>query len=442
MNKGLMQNIAIALLLISSLVLLSIRFELFIVSDTTNVSALANRSALRYSIRPNTIIYDLGAENSTKISDKNGLYYLDLMRVIEDSIKNKISVDPVLKTDYREKKASKNIQLIFEPAVDQRLLYGSLFLEDGSIGDFDKIREILIPQTYDTAIYLVTADERYFAIKNSSLNTTSNFDSFSDLGSKKYYSISERFPEFTDNDVLISDEARLPSYVTESMFNEENIELVVKSILGSKYDFANRISEIDGSMIVTYDYGREIIKISPEDKLFYYNKDAESNRKRMSMTDAVATGMKMIGEIVHDQANYVVDHIQEYRDENNVGYEISLSRRLEGVRISLKNDQSPIKIVVINGKVYSLEGIFRTPVVKVDNDLSFGENAVLLMLEQNFDHIQKLEPFANTSELFDKIHSVEYGYVYSSDYNYIACYRMVIGKKTFFFKISDAGVIV
>ncbi|MDO4711810.1 MAG: hypothetical protein Q4A75_07500 [Peptostreptococcaceae bacterium] len=442
MNKGSMQNVTIILLVMLSLVLLSIRFELFIVTGAANSGTLSSRSTLKYSVRPNTIIFDLGAENSTKILDKNGFYYLELSRILEDSIKNKISVEPVLRTDHREKRTSKNIQLIFEPAIDQRLLYGSLFLEDGSIGDFDKIREIIIPQNYDTSIYLETEDDRYFEIKNTSLNTMANFDSFIGPGSKKYYSISERFPEFTDNHVLISDEARLPSYVTVSMFNDENTEQAIRGILGSKYDLANRIAEIDGSIIVTYDYGREIIKISPEGKLFYFNKDAGSNRKRMSVSDAVSVAMNMVSEIVHDQANYVVEHIAEYRDEKNVGYEVSLSRRLDGIRVSFKNDEAAIKMVVINGKVYSMEGIFRVPTIEVDNNLAFSENAVLLILEQNYDHIQKLEPFANTGELFDKIHSVEYSYVYSSDYNYIACYRMVIGKTTFFFKISDAEVIV
>lgn len=441
MNKGLMQNIAIFLLLLSSLILLSVRFELLIITPTTSGNVLSNRSAINYSVRPNTIILNMGVENSTKISDKNGLYYREISRVLEESIRTRNSVESFTQNNYREKKVSKNIQLIFEPAIDQRLLYGSLFLEDGIFGDFGRIQEILIPQTQDTSIYLKSDDDRYMEIKNSTSNAIAGFQNFSDISYKKYYSIGERFPEFTDNDVLISDEARLSSYVTKPMFDEENADEAIRALLGTRYDFANRISEIDGSTIATYDYGREIVKISPEGKIFYYNKEAKSDRRRTSISEAGRLATSLVNAVVQEQSSYVVEDIKDYKEEAHSGYELYLSQRLEGVRVSLKNDRPSVKVVVINGKVYSMEGIFRIPSVEVDNNLAFGENAVLLMLEQNFEYIKKAEPFESVGELFDKIRSVEYAYIYSADYNYIACYRMLIGNKVFFFKISDAEVV-
>ena len=319
---------------------------------------------------------------------------------------------------------------------------GVFFLEDGSIGEFTDIYEILIPQTYDTSIYIKTGENRNYKIENPQINTLPNFDSLANLGYTKYYSLSDRFPELTISDVPISDEAHLPSYVTTSMFNDGNIDSAIRAVLGSKYDVANKISEIDGSTIVTYDFGREIIKISPEGKVFYYNKDAESGKKRTSKSDAMSVAMQFVDALSVDEASYVVEKVKEYKSEHHTGYEVSVTRRIDGIRVSLKDDEAFIKVVVINNRVYSLEGIFRTPTIPVDNSLSFGENAIVLILENNLDYIKKKEPFKSTSELFDKIYSVEYAYTYSKDYNYIACYRMVIGKTTFFFKIEDAEVIL
>ncbi|MDO5095272.1 MAG: hypothetical protein Q4D65_01825 [Peptostreptococcaceae bacterium] len=442
MNKGRIQNILIFLLVSSSLILLSIRFELFVSTDTSTVTTLDNKSVLRYSVRPNSIILRLGTGNSTKILDKGGFYYADVARVLEEAIQQKTAIVPLHEAEYREQKKSRSIQLNFEPAIDQRLLYGSLFLEDGSIGEFKDIYEILIPQTYDTSIYIKTNDNRNYRIENPQINTLPNFDSLVNLGYTKYYSLSDRFPELTISDVPISDEAHLPSYVTTSMFNENNTDNAIRAVLGSKYDVANKISEIDGSTIVTYDFGREIIKISPEGKVFYYNKDAESGKKRTSKSDAMSIAMQFVDALSVDEASYVVEKVSEYKSDHHTGYEVSVTRRIDGIRVSLKDDKAFIKVVVINNRVYSLEGIFRTPTIPVDNSLSFGENAIVLILENNLDYIKQKEPFKSTSELFDKIHSVEYAYTYSKDYNYIACYRMVIGKTTFFFKIEDAEVIL
>ena len=441
MNKGLVQNITIFLLILMSLILLSIRFELFITTGVSSGSIADTSVSLPYSVRPNSIVLRSGAENAIKLIDTNGVYYLEVAKVLEGSLRSRTALEDVSKEEYRKKKEEKSIQLNFEPAINQRLLYGSLFLEDGYFGDFGKIRQILVPQNYDTSIYFETEDERTIEVKNPTINAVSSFENFGSLSHRKYYSISERFPEITDNDVLISDEARLSSFVTESMFNEENIDAALRAVLGSRYDFANKISEIDGSTIVTYDYGREIIKISPQGKVFYYNKDAELNTKRTTATEAVALAMSLVNAISQEQASYVVEDIESYKEGNKTGFALKISRRMDGIRVSLKNDVPAISVVVINGKVYSMEGIFRTTRVEVDNNLAFGENAVLLMLEQNYDHIQGREPFNTTSELFDMIQSVEYAYVYSHDYNMIACYRMVIGETTFFFKIENAEMM-
>ncbi len=140
MNKGLIQNIVIVVLLATSLLLISIRFELFVASGSAGAVTSENKTALRYSVMPGSITLRLGPENAVKIVDKSGFYYMEISRVLEESIGSRTETLPITASDYRTKKESKGIQLNFDPAIDHRLLYGSLFLEDGSLGSFDKIK--------------------------------------------------------------------------------------------------------------------------------------------------------------------------------------------------------------------------------------------------------------------------------------------------------------
>lgn len=442
MNKGFMQTFAIILLILSSLLLLSIRFEIFILSGIRDVSFISDKSALRYSVRPESIVIRSGQENSTKLIDKNGLYYMDIYNVLGNALKKKHRIEKINLSEYRAMKDSKSIIMNFDPAIDQRLLYGSLFLQDGTIGEIDTIKEIILPQNNKASIYIQGADLSCYEIKTSIISTLQNFENWSlGSGQSKYYTIGERFPQYTDNDVLISDEVRLSSYVTEPLFDEDSINAILRNIFGSKYDYSNRISETDGSLILNYDYGREIIKVSPEGKVYYKNQTALANSKRTSLTEASSAAMGFLSALTGDRNNYVIEEVKEIKQEDSVGYEFGLSLRENGIRLSLKNDQPPIKIAIVNGKVLSMEGIFRKTTIAVDNNLAFGENAILYLLEQNIDYIRSKEPFETAADLFQKINSVEYAYIYSENYNYIACIKIKIENTTFFFKISDAQVV-
>ena len=445
MNKGFMQTFAIILLVLSSLILLSIRFEVFMMSGPTGAGLITEPSALRYSVRPESITIRAGSENSTKLVDKTGLYYMEISKALEASLNQGKGLKEITQSEYRAIKDSKSIIISFEPAIDQRLLYGSLFWRDGMIGEMNNIREIILPQSYNTSVYFGAENDRYYAVETGIPGTVQNFESWSSaggLGQSRYYTIGERFPEYTDNDVLISDEVRLSSYVTESLFKGENMGGRLRTIFGSKYDYANRISETDGSVVLNYDYGREIIKITKEGKVFYQNEDALANSRRTSLTEASSVAMSFISALTGDKTNYVIENASDRKIGDSIGYDFEFGIKENGVRLSFKNDKPSIKLTIVNGKVLSMEGLFRKGTIAVDNNLAFGENAVLYLLEQNLDYIRSKEPFETPNELFDKINSVEYAYIYSENYNYISCYKMTIGNTTFFFKISDAKVVI
>ena len=169
MNKNQLRNSAIIFLLISSIVLLSVRFELFVSPSSvtaTTFDAVGVEGILKSSVRPTSIIIRYGTNNVTKLVDKDGFYYQEARIVLRDSLGDITGISEIPEEEYRETKISKSIQLDFEPAVNQRLLYGSLFLEDGSFGDFENIREVLMPLANDPSIYIRTSDGKFFRINN------------------------------------------------------------------------------------------------------------------------------------------------------------------------------------------------------------------------------------------------------------------------------------
>lgn len=441
MNKEHVQNLAILFLVLSSLVLLSIRFELFMMTGAEAQTVIADPAALRSFVRPESIAIRSGAENTIKVSDRSGDYYAEISEVLGPAIAQRTGIKEITRSEYRAASSGKSLLLQFAPVVDERLLYGSLFWREGTIGDVGSIKEIVMAQSGTPAVYIRTDQDSYYALATNATTQVASFDAWSASGRSRYYTIAERFPSSSDSDVLIADEVRLPSYTTASLFSNEQIAERLRSIFGAKYDYANRISEADGSLVLNYDYGRELIKITKDGKVFYHNEDARALRKRTSLPEASAAAMRFIEALTQDKSSYVIERATEKSFDGGIGYEFEIGVRANGVRVSLKNDMSSIRISVLNGTVLSMEGLFRKISLTVDNNLAFDQNAMLYLIEQNIDYIRERESFADLSALLQKIRSAEYAYLYAEDYSYTSCYKMVIGETTFFFRIADAQVV-
>lgn len=439
MNKNLVQNICIIVLIFTSLLLLSIRFELLFFVKNQNSNVVIDKSKIEYLARPNSIIVRFGNENTRKIFDKNGIYYRDVAKVLKMSLSSINEIKEIDAVEYKSKKTLKGIQLNFSPEINQRLLYGSLFLTEGSIGDFVEISEIVIPQA-DTGSLYFYADEKYYEIKNQNKSMLINYEKFNDFGVSNYYSLLERFPELTDNDVLIAEEIRLNEINTIATFGEDNIDILGRSILGNKYDFSNRLYNTDGSSVIDYDYGKETVKIMPDGKVFYSNIISDEKVK-MDEIEASSIAIDFVSKVLKDNATITIESIDKFDKDGILSYEIYISQRYDGIRLSNKKDESTIKVVVENKKVKSMEGIFVNIIKEEEKSLVFSENAVLYILEKNYDYIKSKEPFKDTRDLLNKIKNAEYGYVYDDNGDFLACYKIIIGNNIFFFNIENAEVI-
>lgn len=439
MNKDNAGNVIFILLVFSSLILLSIRFEFFIEKNESRIASSYDNSIVEYSVTPTSIVWRLGIEDTKKILDKNELYYVEIAKSLKSSISTKTDIVGISEDFYKNKKSSKSIQLNFEPEINQRLLYRSLFLEEGEIGNFEEISEILIPQIQESSIYFKTNDG-YYEMKKSSSNNISSFENFSNLATGNYYSLKERFPVYTNNDVLISDSLKLESYKITPVITEKNIDEIGRIILGLKYDFANKIAEIDGSFIITYDYGREIIKVRPDGKVYYKGSISET-KSNISDIQAQAMALGVVSQITKEKLFLSVEDVFKYQRDGNTFYDVLINQKIDGVRVSLNNDKPTIKVTIANGKIYILEAIF----VGIDKDnqsvTSTSDNGVIYLIEKNLEYINQKEPFDNTLELFDKIKSAEYAYVYEKESKLISCYKMIIGDSVFFFRIDNAEVV-
>ena len=445
MNKNQLRNSAIIFLLISSIVLLSVRFELFVSPSSvtaTTFDAVGVEGILKSSVRPTSIIIRYGTNNVTKLVDKDGFYYQEARIVLRDSLSDITGISEIPEEEYRETKISKSIQLDFEPAVNQRLLYGSLFLEDGSFGDFENIREVLMPLANDTSIYIMTSDGKFFRINNKAINYMPYVDNLSKLKYAKYYSLEELFD--SSSDVLISDGAiSIPGYITASPFNEENSGPVSRSVFSSRYDFANRIQELDGTTITSNDYGRELLKISPDGRVLYSNTDALSNPVKTSMTSSLVIAYLFLDKFNLNNDVYTVEDVRDFTENGTNGYTFLLAPRIDGLRACLKNEDINTEISVVNGRVYSFSGLFRTYEENTEESSKAADEYVfsaLDVLNINYDSIKSLVGFKDSIELFDRISLIDVVYVYDDELNYVPAYKMIIGGKIFYFSTLSGEV--
>lgn len=435
---------AIAMLFVSSIVLLSIRFELFVspsTNTTTKFDAVGVEGILKSSVRPSSITVRYGTNNVTKLVDKEGFYYQEARSVLRDSLTDITGISEITSAEYYEFKDSKNIQLDFEPAIDQRLLYGSLFLEDGSFGDFMKIREIFIPLVNDTSIYFKTSDEKIYRFKNKIINYMPYVDNLSRIKYSKYYSLGELFN--STSQVLISDSGmNIPSYNTVSAFNDANISDVIRSVFSTRYDFANKISELDGTSIISYDYGRELLKIAPDGMVSYLNSDALSNPVNTSMSNSLVIAYSFIDKFNSNDDTYVVEDVRDFIKDDARGYTFSFAPRIDGLRACLNPVISNTEVSVVNGNIYSCTGIFRTFNSKDSVDDAGGTSALSALdaLNNNFDQIKARVDFKDSVDLFNKISLIDIVYVYDAILNYTPAYKMIIDKQTFFFGIKNGEV--
>ncbi|MGB5824104.1 MAG: hypothetical protein WBH44_08495 [Proteocatella sp.] len=444
MNKNQLRNMAIAMLFVSSIVLLSIRFELFVSpsNSTDNAfDAVGVEGILKSSIRPSSIIVRYGTNNVTKLVDKEGFYYQEARSVLQDSLKNITEITEIKYGEYHDLKDSKSIQLDFEPTIDQRLLYGSLFLEDGSFGDFAKIREIFIPLVNDTSIYFKTSDEKFYRLKNKTINYMPYVDNLSAIKYSKYYSLGELFD--STSEVLISDSGvSMSSYSTVSAFNDSNLSEVIRSVFSTRYDFANKISELDGTSIISYDYGRELLKIAPDGRVSYSNSDALSNPVKTSMTSSLVIAYSFIEKFNLNNDTYVVEDVRDFIKDDAKGFTFVFAPRIDGLRACLDPVISNTEISVVNGKIYSFNSIFRFFDAAQSGGSDTGEAplSALDALNNNFNRIKARVDFADSIDLFNKISLIDLVYVYDKELNYIPAYKMIIDQQIFFFGIKNGEV--
>lgn len=446
MNENQLRNTAIIFLLISSIVLLSIRFELFVsssINTATTFDAVGVEGILKSSVRPTSIVIRYGTNNVTKLVDKDGFYYQEARVVLRDSLKDITGISEILEDEYRQTKISKSIQLNFEPTVNQRLLYGSLFLEDGSFGDFENIKEILMPLVNDTSIYVMTDDGKFFRLKNKTINYMPYVDNLSKLRYAKYYSLGELFD--SSSDVLISySEINIPSYKTTSSFNEENSGPISRSVFSSRYDFANRIQELDGTVITSNDYGRELLKMSPDGRVTYKNTDVLNNPVKTSMTSSLVIASLFLDKFNVNNDVYVVEDVENFSENGANGYTFVFAPRIDGLRACFVNDQTNTEISVVNGKIYNFNGIFRSydnHGEKLPDDPDTFVFSALDVLNQNYSHIKSIVDFKDNRELFDRISLIDIVYSYDKDLDYVPAYKMVIAGKTFYFSTLSGEVL-
>ena len=140
---------------------------------------------------------------------------------------------------------------------------------------------------------------------------------------------------------------------------------------------------------------------------------------------------------------YTVEDVRDFTENGTNGYTFLLAPRIDGLRACLKNEDINTEISVVNGRVYSFSGLFRTYDESTEESSEAADEYVfsaLDVLDINYDHIKSLVGFKDSIELFDRISLIDVVYVYDDELNYVPAYKMIIGGKIFYFSTLSGEV--
>ncbi len=432
-NKEKIKSAVLITMILMSVALIFLKFDflqLFNLYQNSPYSySLSLEEALQSTIRPKEVIIRFGGNNNTKIISGSQRYYNQTRNALKQALSGALSIEEVNEEMYLKSQSSKSLELGFT-ALNGKLLSRSFFLESSLIDDISDIKNILVPLIDESAIYIKSSDKVY-RLETASLLSLETVDSLENSKYVKYYSLNYLFGS-TSRELVPSDEPdiNVQTYDTISSMDSQSAEEIAKAVLKERYDFANRIVETDGSNIYTYNYGQEVLKISPNGYIQYLNEEFSS--KDAGIEQASLAAIDFMQKLGIDLKTLAYEKSIPLKIQGRNAYKVIFSNTADDLRIIASNEKYDLSAVVVGEKIYSFTGIKRT---MLPYDLSRNKNIITPFeaLETEYSSLSETLSVKSGVELFDKIGDIELLYFMDSNYAYIPCWKIIIADKVYIF---------
>ena len=432
-NKEKMKSALLITMILMSVALIFLKFDfvqLFnLYQSSPYTYSLSLEEALQSTIRPKEVIIRFGGNNNTKIITASQRYYNQTRSTLKQALADALSIEEVNEEAYLKSQSSKSLELGFT-ALHGKLLSRSFFLESSFIDEITDIKSILVPLIDESAIYIKSSGKIY-RIQTAAQLSLQTVDSLENSKYVKYYSLNYLFGS-TSQELVPSDspDINVQTYDTISSLEAQSAEEIGKAVLKERYDFANRVVETDGSNIYTYNYGQEVLKISPNGYIRYLNEEFSS--KDSNVEQASLAAMDFMQKLGIDLKTVAYEKSIPVKIQGRDAYRLIFSHTADDLRIMPANENYELSAVVVGDKIYSFTGIKRT---MLPYDLSRNKNIITPFeaLETEYSSLSEVHSVQSGVELFDKIGDIELLYFMDSNYAYIPCWKIIIAEKAYIF---------
>lgn len=454
MSKENIKAASLVLLFLTSLILMTIKLDLIDYSKMMKKkpynSSLSLEQGLQYTLRPSRTFIHLGGGNHTEAVIDSNDYWQEAINILKSTLKNDPKIANSTISHYDDLKNYKSLDFDFPPGISGKLLSRSFFLDKSPLTSFEKIDGIIIPLVNEGGVYIKGEEKGQLKIikvigERSKIELVDKLEKSQYVG---YYPLNTLFEG--DNNVLIPLDVsyNIPSFKTQSTLdsrNEEFCQELFQRIFEEKYDFSNRIEEISGAIVMSYNYGEEILRIEPHGYVEYIDEN-------ISMKDTVLEeGLLQAFEFLQNRTNslekFSIKEIISREIRGKTGYEVVFQYGVNGINVSPQDPRDEIRVLLVGDKIYQATGTFRVPILQLDSAHSTYQNSIKSPLEivnENYEYIikeMKDIEIKDGQELLRNINSIQLTYYMNSKKNIIPIWKVSFYGKEFLFDGNTGKVV-
>lgn len=393
--------------------------------------------AFKETVLPSDILFYLGNNQIAKDVKDSELYFQEIVSLLNESIT--VSNKPVFfeKQTFPFSQNKKGVELIFSPETNANFVSMSLFGKENYFVGLSTISKIYIPSVDNKSIY-VQGKEGYLQFDTKDYNQFPFLDKIKTSDHKIYYTLNFLFK--SKSYAVISNDTvkNLAIYQTETLLNPDMQEQIAKTLFAKKYDLLNKIVETDGKYIYTYNYGQQILRISPQGGIEYINENFSP--ENTAVTGQFHTAVDFMTKIGYTLSDVELHHYEPIRIHGIPGTKFVFKHIFIDLPIDSKNNFYNIEVSVVGEDVYKFYGYqYKFSDIFLNEPESVQTSFELL--DSLYLTVKKQYPSLDNISFFDAIDEIKTVYWMNEDFSLTPCYRITWNQKNYYLNIYTKEVL-
>lgn len=430
--KDRLQNLAIVVLLFSSIILFFLNFGIKI-SDfmkeekTQQGNIIFSSSALMSdALMPEYIGINFGGDFHTVISNPNdndfwkeasGLF----QEIFEDKKNTVLSIDNIAEDLFRQLMYQKSIFMTFNKSIPTLTLLNSMGIEDTKdfVEKFPNIESLYI--SLERPFVVIKNNNKEVLISIEELNTESLSNKVSNLyleGFNPYGLADSVFNNGKTGYVPMLSQHKIKSVTFTnilSTLDSENIEKIVYKFFGKELNFIREIKE-EGVQTIYVD-GDKILKISEDGLISYFNPEKPTVVER-NLYISLETALSFISNNLGFDDSLYLKAISQIEVNGTEGFKIIFGKNSKGYKVEIADENivDYIEIDVFNEHIRRFSQYFRGEATSGEEKFKPDESQnIKNVLERNLEGIKEELHFPKNMTLSELMRKIDYANVVYKD---------------------------